>query len=489
MLNIAALFFIVKFMYAGNIFKSLSILTNSKKGFDRMGNLVTKRLLKVRRHLTQTQFIVYGFMVLILTGTLFLMLPISSRIGEVGKFTDCLFTAVSASCVTGLVVYDTWTHWSLFGQIVILFLIQIGGLGFVTIGVFLSIILRRKIGLKERGLMQESVNALEIGGVVKLARRIVVGTVCAEGIGAVILAGRFIPEMGTAKGLYYGIFHAISAFCNAGFDLMGYQGEFVSLVNFQDDWVVNLVIMSMIVIGGLGFVVWDDLKQHRWNFKRYLLHTKIVVLMTLILVFGSALLFYLFEKNNLLTGMNASGKILTSLFSSVTARTAGFNTVDTAMLADASKLLTMILMFIGGSPGSTAGGVKTTTIVVLYLYLWSDIKRTHGANAFGRRLEDDVLRKACSILMINLTLALTATLFITATQNLAISDVLFESLSAVGTVGMTTGITRTLNTVSRLVIAFLMYCGRVGSLSFALSFTQNKRIAPVQQPVERITIG
>ncbi len=454
-----------------------------------MGNLFTKKLLKVRRHLTQTQFIAYGFMVLILTGTLLLMLPISSRTGEVGKFTDCLFTAVSASCVTGLVVYDTWTHWSLFGQVVIISMIQIGGLGFVTIGVFLSILLRRKIGLKERGLMQESVNALEIGGIVKLTRRIVVGTICVEGIGAVILAVRFIPEMGMAQGLYYGIFHAISAFCNAGFDLMGYQGEFVSLVNFQDDWVVNLVIMSMIVTGGLGFVVWDDVRQHRWDFKRYLLHTKIVVLMTLVLVFGSALLFYLFEKDHLLVGMNVSGQILTSLFSSVTARTAGFNTVDTAALTDASKLLTVILMFIGGSPGSTAGGVKTTTVMVLYLYLWSEIKRTHGANAFGRRLETETLKKACSIMMINLSLSLTAALFIMASQNLAMLDVLFEAFSAIGTVGMTTGITRTLNPFSRMVIAFLMYCGRVGSLSFALSFTQNKRIAPVQQPMERITIG
>lgn len=454
-----------------------------------MGNFFTRRLLKVRKRLTQTQFIALGFMTIILIGTFLLMLPVSSRSGEAGSFINCLFTATSASCVTGLVVYDTWTHWTLFGQLVILIMIQIGGLGFVSIGVFLSIILRRKIGLKERGLMQESVNTLQIGGVVKLARKIIIGTAIFEGTGALILAIRFIPEVGVARGIFYGIFHSVSAFCNGGFDLMGWQGEYSSLVNYYDDWTVNLVVMALIVIGGLGFIVWDDLSRHRLHVRHYMLHTKIVLLTTAVLLFGGAWLFYLFERQNLLVGMSPSGQILTSLFNSVTPRTAGFNTVDTAALTDASKLFTVILMFIGGSPGSTAGGVKTTTIVVLYLYLWSTIQRTYGVNAFGRRLEEDALKHACSIFMINLTLALGASIFIMATQKLAMSDVLFEAFSAIGTVGMTTGITRELNSISRLLIAFLMYCGRVGSLSFALSFTQHKHVAPVQQPMERITIG
>lgn len=454
-----------------------------------MANFFSDKLFPARRRLTQTQFIAFGFAVIILIGTLLLMLPISSRTGEVGNFLNCLFTATSASCVTGLVVYDTWTHWTLFGQLTLLILIQIGGLGFVTIGVFLSIVLRRKIGLKERGLMQESVNTLQIGGMVKLAKKIVLGTALFEGLGAFLLAVRFIPELGFWRGVYYGIFHAVSAFCNAGFDLMGYQGEFVSLVNFYDDWVVNLVVMALILIGGLGFIVWDDLSRKGLRWKRYLLHTKLVLLSTVTLVFGGALLFYLFEKENLLFGMNGSGQLLTSLFASVTARTAGFNTVDTAGMSDAGKLLTVILMFIGGCPGSTAGGVKTTTILVMYLYLISTIRRTHGVNAFGRRLEDDTLKQACSIVMINLTLALAASLFIMASQQLAMPDVFFETFSAIGTAGMTTGITRVLSPMSRVVVLFLMYCGRVGSLSFALSLTQNKRIAPVQQPTEKITIG
>lgn len=453
------------------------------------GKNIFKKLYYARNRLTQTQFIAYGFMGIILAGTLLLMLPVSSRTGEASSFLNCLFTATSASCVTGLVVYDTWSHWSLFGQLVILALIQIGGLGFVTIGVFLSIVLRRRIGLKERGLMQESVNTLQIGGVVRLAKKIVVGTAIFEGGGALLLAIRFVPEYGLGRGLYYSIFHAISAFCNAGFDLMGRQAPYNSLVGYYNDWLVNLVVMSLIVIGGIGFIVWDDLSRHRLRFSRYMLHTKIVLLTTLVLTFGSAWLFYRFESGNLLAGMDTSGKILTSLFSSVTARTAGFNTLDTGALTDASKMLTVILMFIGGSPGSTAGGVKTTTIIVMYLHLWSAIQRTYGVNAFGRRLEDDVLKRASAIFMVNLTLALTVSLFIMATQSYPVMDVLFEAFSAIGTAGMTTGITRGLNGASRLAVAFLMYCGRVGSLSFALSFTQHKKVARVQQPVGRITIG
>lgn len=451
--------------------------------------IVTSKLYQVRSHLTQTQFIAYGFIGIILTGTLLLMLPVSSKNGMMTPFLNCLFTATSASCVTGLVVYDTWTHWSLFGQLVILAMIQIGGLGFITIGVFLSIILRRKIGLKERGLMQESANALQIGGMVKLAKKIIIGTMLFEGGGAVLLAIRFIPQAGVARGIFYGIFHSISAFCNAGFDLMGWQGAYSSLVNYYDDWLVNLVIMTLIVAGGIGFVVWDDISRHGLNFRKYMLHTKIALLTTFVLLSGGAWLFYRFEQNNLLVGMNPGGAVLTSLFSSVTARTAGFNTTDTAALTDASKLLTMILMFIGGSPGSTAGGVKTTTIIVMYLYLRANIQRTYGVNIFGRRLEEDAIKRASSIFIINMTLALGAAVYIMAIQPIPMTDVLFETFSAIGTVGMTSGITRMLNPMSRLMIIFLMYCGRVGSLSFALSFTQHKRVAHVQQPEERITIG
>ena len=448
-----------------------------------------KKLIHARRHVSQTQFIAYGFFCIIITGTLLLMLPFASRDGQSEPFLNCLFTATSASCVTGLVVADTWSQWSLFGQLVILTMIQIGGLGFITVGVFISIVLRRKIGLKERGLMMESVNTLQIGGVVRLAKKIIIGTCIFEGTGAVLLAIRFIPQFGFLRGLFYGIFHSISAFCNAGFDLMGGQTPYSSFVAYYDDWLVNLVIMSLIIIGGIGFIVWDDLSRNKLHFRKYMLQTKIVLVTTAILVFGGGLLFYLLERNHLLVGMNTSGKILTSLFSSVTARTAGFNTTDTAALTDGSKLLTIILMFIGGSPGSTAGGIKTTTLVVLLLCVHSNIKQTYGINIFGRRLENDAVKRAGTILTINLLLAVTASLAILAIQPLGFSDILFETFSAIGTVGMTTGITRALHPVSRCIIILLMYCGRIGSLSFALAFVQSKRKPHVQQPAEAINIG
>ncbi len=442
-----------------------------------------------RRQLSQTQFIAYGFLVMILTGALLLMLPISSRSGGSQGFLDCLFTATSASCVTGLVVADTWSNWTVFGQLVILTMIQIGGLGFITIGVFISIILRRKIGLKERGLMQESVNTIQISGVVKLARKIIFGTAMIEGIGAVLLAVRFIPRFGLARGIYYGIFHSISAFCNAGFDLMGCDTPYMSLVGYSGDWLVNFVIMSLIVIGGLGFIVWDDLSRKGLRFKSYMLHTKIVLLTTLALIFGGALLIGISERNNLMAEMGMGERILTSLFASVTARTAGFNTIDIASMRPASKLLTIFLMYIGGSPGSTAGGVKTTTVIVLVLYLGSTIKRTHGVNIFGRRLEEDSIMRASCICTINLMLALTVATIILMMQNLDAMDVLLETFSAIGTVGMSSGITRDLSAFSRIMIILLMYCGRIGSLSFALTFTQNMKLAKVRLPEEKITIG
>jgi len=441
-----------------------------------------KGTLRRKRSLSQTQYIAYGFGVLILVGTMLLMLPISSRPGQSISFLDALFTATSASCVT-------WTQWSLFGQLVIICLIQIGGLGFITIGVFVSIVLRRKIGLRQRGLMQESTSALQIGGVVRLAKKIVIGTAIFEGAGAVLLSIRFVPEHGFWKGIYYGIFHSISAFCNAGFDLMGYQVPYNSLVLYYDDWLVNLVIMALIVIGGIGFIVWEDLYQHRWHVRRYLLQTKIVLITTSVLLFGSAALFFLLEKDGLMADMSVSGKILTSLFASVTARTAGFNTIDVAAMADGSKLLTLILMFIGGSPGSTAGGVKTTTIMVLLLYVKANLDRSYGVNIFGRRLEEDAIKRATAICTINMALALAVAIAIMALQPLPMVDVLFETFSAIGTVGMTTGITRELMPVSKVLITLLMYCGRLGSMSFALAFTQQKRITYVQNPVETISVG
>ncbi len=442
-----------------------------------------------RQGLSQTQYIAFGFFLLIMTGTFLLMLPISSKSGKGMDFLGALFTATSASCVTGLVVADTWTQWSLFGQLVVITMIQIGGLGFITIGVFLSILLRRRIGLRQRGLMQESTSALQIGGIVRLTKKIILGTAIFEGTGALLLAIRFIPQYGFFRGVFYSVFHSISAFCNAGFDLMGHQQPYNSLSAYYDDWLVNLVVMSLIIIGGIGFIVWDDLSKNKLQVHKYLLQTKIVLLVTAFLVFGGGAAFYFLEKDGLMADMSISGKILTSLFSSVTARTAGFNTIDTGALSDGSKFLTIILMFIGGSPGSTAGGVKTTTIAVLLLYVYASIQRTYGVNILGRRLEEDVIKQASSVFVINLFLALFVSLVIMAIQPLSMSDTLFETFSAIGTAGMTTGVTRDLLPLSKFLVALLMYCGRIGSMSFALAFTQQKRTIRVQNPVEKINVG
>ncbi len=417
------------------------------------------------------------------------MLPWASRSGQSTGFLDCLFTAVSATCVTGLVAVDTWTNWSVFGQIIIITMIQIGGLGFITIGIFVAIVLRRKIGLKERGLMQESVNALQLRGVVKLAKKIIIGTAVIEGAGAVLLAIRFIPRFGLGKGIYYGIFHSISAFCNAGFDLMGCDTPYMSLTGYYDDWLVNLVIMSLIVVGGLGFIVWEDVSRHKLAVRHYLLHTKIVLVTTVLLIAGGAVLIGISERNNLMASMSTGGRIWSSLFASVTARTAGFNTIDVAGMSEASKLITIFLMFIGGSPGSTAGGVKTTTFATLLFYVKSTITQTNGVNVFGRRLGDDSIKRAACICTINLCLALGVTAAILMMQDLNGMDVLLETFSAIGTVGMSTGITREMTAVSRLLLILLMYCGRIGSLSFALAFTQRIQAAKVKLPEEKITIG
>ncbi len=439
-----------------------------------------------KRHLSQTQFIAYGFFAIILIGALLLMLPIANRGGKNLGFINCLLTATSATCVTGLVAADTWSQWTLFGQMVILAMIQIGGLGFITIGVFVSIILRRRVSLKARGLMQESMNTLQIGGIVRLAKKIVQGTILFEGAGAVLLSIRFVPEFGFFRGVYYGI----SAFCNGGFDLMGIREPYSSLTYYAGDWLVNFTIISLIVIGGIGFIVWDDLSKKGLHFRKYLLHTKIVLVTTAILLAGGSLFFFALERNNLMVGMRPGEMFWTSLFQSATARTAGFNTTDTAALTDGSKLLTIILMFIGGSPGSTAGGIKTTTLAVLLLSARASIRQTVGVEIYNRRLDDEAVRQAGLILIINLALAMAAAMWMVLAQpELAMSDVLFETFSAIGTAGMSTGTTRELLLASRVPLIILMFCGRVGSLSSALAFTQSKKKPPVMQPVEKITVG
>lgn len=450
-----------------------------------------KFLNKIQDKITYVRIIAVGYMTVILIGTLLLLLPPATRAGESTGILTALFTATSATCVTGLVVVDTATHWTAFGQTVILLMIQIGGLGFMTLGVLLALILRRRISLRTRGILQESMNYMQLGGVIRLVKITFWGTFLFEGCGAVLLAVRFIPVFGIAKGILYGIFHSVSAFCNAGFDLMGgYSGKYSSFVEFHGDVLINCVLMALVILGGLGFFVWSDLKKNGCRWKRYMLHTKITLFTTVLLLVAGTILYFLFENDNLLAQMSGKDKFLAALFSSVTARTAGFNTIDTGGLTGASKLLTMLLMFIGGSPGSTAGGIKTVTALVLVAYVWSNLRESKGVNMFQRRLDDDVIRKASNVVVLSMLMAVVSVIFICFIQPyLPVEDVMFEVFSAIGTVGMSTGLTRDLSTASRIVIILLMYCGRIGSMSFALSFTERKKVTPVQFPVEKIMIG
>ena len=443
---------------------------------------------KARNNISQMQMIALGFFCIVLIGTLLLMTPAASRSGTPTDFLTALFTSTSATCVTGLVVTNTYLHWSLFGQIIIITLIQIGGLGFITFGFGFSLFLRKKITLRQRGLLKESVNVLNTGGIVRLARLILRGNLLFEGVGAIILTLCFLRDMPFHQALYYGIFHSISAFCNAGFDLMGAFGM-SSFTGYNANWVVCLTLMALILIGGIGFFVWSDLKEHKLHFRKYALHTKIVLVTSVILTVFPTILFWILERHALFADMSSSQAVLNALFCAVTPRTAGFNTTDIASLSQSSQLLTIILMFIGGCPGSTAGGIKVTTISVLILYLRSTLTRTDGVNIFKRRLEDDAISKAAAVFTTNLLLAVVATFLISMLQDLDLTTILFDVVSAVSTVGMSTGVTPSLVPAAKVILIILMYLGRVGSLSFAMSFTDKKRLAHVRQPKEHISIG
>lgn len=446
--------------------------------------------MRIRKQLTNVQVIACGFLLLILAGTALLCLPAATRSGQPAAFGDALFTATSASCVTGLVVQDTGLYWSPFGQAVILLLIQVGGMGFITISTLLLLLFRRRIGIRNRERMIESINTADTGSILPLTRKIFVGTAAIELTGAVVLSLRFIPLFGVAKGLWFGVFHAVSAFCNAGFDLMGpVSGPYSSFTAMADDPLLVLTLSALITLGGLGYWVWEDLWRKRLHWRRYRLQTKLVLAVSLLLTVGGTGLFWLLERRSL-AGMPAGEQVLRALFNAVTPRTAGFSTTDAAALSDGGKLLTVIYMFIGGSPGSTAGGIKTTTMAVLLLYTLAEMRHSRSAAIFGRRIDPEYHRRAAVIAANNLGLALGASLLLCLLQPaVPLADCLVETFSAIGTVGMSTGITRQLGALSRALLIFLMYCGRVGSLSFSLALFEKRSRPPVTQPTETLIIG
>lgn len=450
------------------------------------GAPVFSRLLE---RITPARVIILGFLLIILTGALLLSLPWASRAGEWTPFLDALFTATSATCVTGLVVYDTVQYWSIFGQLIILILIQIGGMGVVTVAVAISMLSGRKIGLKQRWIMQESISAPQVGGILKMTNRILRGTICIEWLGALLLAIRFVPKLGFPQGLWYSVFHSISAFCNAGFDLQGGSGAFSSLTGYAPDPLVNLVIISLVVVGGIGFLTWDDVTQYKWHFRSYRLQTKLVLATTALLLALPALFFFCYEFSRpVWEGMPLGKRILASLFQSMTTRTAGFNTVDLTQFSESSLLIMILLMLVGGSPGSTAGGFKVTTLAVLVLSAVSVFRQKSSTQAFGRRLAPEVLRNAVTIFVLYLALFLSSGILISCVDNVPLLSALFETGSAIATVGLTLGLTPGLSALSHLVLIFLMYCGRVGGLTLIFAVVNTDR-TPAQLPQERVTVG
>ena len=445
--------------------------------------------MRLRIKLSTMQIIALGFIIIIFIGACLLCLPFASTNGSV-DFVDALFTATSATCVTGLVVMDTGTEWTLFGQIVILVMIQIGGLGFMTFAILFLRIFRKRFGLKNKEVMVESINTSNLDRIVSITNKMLWGTLIFELSGAVLLAIRFVPEYGWGQGLWYGLFHSVSAFCNAGFDLLGVETPFISLVNYADDLLVNGVIMALIVIGGIGFLVWDDITKFGVRVKRYSLTSKIVLSFSAILIVGGALLMYLAEYAGKDTGLTFGQEVLRSLFASVTARTAGFNTINLADMSEGGRLVSMLLMFIGGSPGSTAGGIKTTTFAVIFIYTFAGVSHKQSADVFGRRIPDGAFKRAVYVFFTNLLLVVAGTFVISCMNpDMRFSSVMFECFSAIGTVGLTVGITTKLDTVSHIVLILLMYLGRVGSISFATVLFEKRARPAVVNPKERITIG
>ncbi|MCR5421539.1 MAG: Trk family potassium uptake protein [Lachnospiraceae bacterium] len=442
-------------------------------------------LLNIKDKLTSFQIIILAFASVILLGALILMLPVSSNSGEITQFCDSLFTSVSAVCVTGLVVVDTATHWSLFGQFVILLLIQTGGLGVITVASFLSMLAGRKIGLLQRQTMQNAVSAPQVGGIIKLTRYIFKITFLVEAVGTILLLPVFVPHYGT-YGIWMSLFHSVSAFCNAGFDLMGNKtGEFSSFTYYADNGYFCLVISLLIIIGGIGFITWKDVTSMGTSFNKYKMQTKVILLTTAILIFIPTIIFFFTD----FSGYSIKKRICLSFFQAITPRTAGFNTADYGRLSDVGQAITMVLMLIGGSPGSTAGGIKTTTIAILSANAIAVFEKKNNANYFGRRIEDTLIKNASTIFFLYTSCAISTAVIMSLFEKLPMDMCAFEAFSAIGTVGLTMGITTRLSTVSHFMLMMLMFLGRVGGLTIVYAAFSHKDKSTLKYPVENIMIG
>lgn len=438
--------------------------------------LYTQWMKKRPKALSATKIIAIVFATIILVGALLLSLPAASRDGISCGFRPALFTATSATCVTGLVLYDTWSQWSGFGQAVIISLIQIGGLGFMSAATLFVFFLRRRIGLKQRLVMAQALSVSDMDGVVRLQKTVLVGSFSIEAIGALILTARFWPEYGFLTALKWGVFHSISAFCNAGFDIFGCITPGASLMEFQSDPVILLTLGALVVIGGLGFLVWEEIASRR-SFRKFSVYTRLVLLTTLSLILIGWILTCILEWNNpgTLGPMSLGDKLLNGLFQSITLRTAGFAAVDQAALTDGGKAASMVLMLIGGSSGSTAGGLKTVTFIVLVLFLATRARGRSTVSIFKRTIPQGQVLDAMTIACIMIILAMFGGIFISATSPIGFTDALYEAVSALATVGLTAGATGTLSIPAQFLIIIYMYFGRVGVLTISLGFLMGDR--------------
>ena len=446
--------------------------------------------MKLFRNLSPTRIIAFSFAVVILIGTVLLSLPIATSKAHETSVLDALFTAVSATCVIGLSPYDTYTHWTMFGQIVILVLFQIGGLGIMSFMSMFAIFLHKKIGLQERILLVQTSGNIRLNGVIKLLKKIFIGTFLFEAIGAVILAYAFYEEMGLKKSIYFGIFHSVSAFCNAGFDLMGFRDPFSSMTYYEKSPLVCFTLMALIVLGGLGFFVWSDVLKNKIHFSRYSLHSKIILYSALVLILVGWFFYYIFELNGNLYNLTYPEKIMSSLFMSISTRTAGFVTMDISQLSESGLLLTMCLMFIGAGVGSTSGGVKTTTVAILLAAIVAFAKGKKDVVIFKRRIENDTIRHAASIFLVYLAAILVSTMIICFVDRIQLQDGLFETIAAVSTVGYSRIGVQNMSTITRIIMMILMYGGRIGFMSLLMVFWEkDKGEAPIEHPTEEIMIG
>lgn len=446
---------------------------------------MSEEMISRRFQLSSFQIIILGFAGVILLGALLLMLPISAAERCVTPFHDALFTATSAVCVTGLVIHDTGSYWSAFGQTIILTLIQIGGLGVVTVAASFALLSRRRISLMQRTTMQDAISAPNVGGIVRLTKFILWGTFLIELIGALVMLPVFCHDYGW-HGIWLATFHSISAFCNAGFDILGTADNiYPSLTGYAQNPMINITIMLLIIIGGIGFLTWEDICENKLQFRRYRLQSKVILIFTLILIIFPAIFFFFAD----FAALPIENRLQAALFQSVTTRTAGFNTVNLSAMSGSSQGIMILLMLIGGSPGSTAGGMKTTTFAVLLANIVATYRQQDSAHFFDRRVDYNAIKLASTILTMYITLFFSGGIFISAYENLPLSFCLYETASALGTVGLTLGITPQLHVPSQLILILLMYLGRVGSLTLMYAALSGKKAVNSKLPLEKITIG